>query len=174
MESTRQNNSINAINNARMLLNELRSNLSHEETKRIRKKLRRIEAVHNVLKEKEQKDSLTSRQKNMLRNDEKYLKNISKHLKNLKKHFKKYQYGIDYLFNEDNEEDNILNNDIKAINDVRTLLNELRDNLSYEETKRIREKLYKKEAVYNFLMEKDSLTHKEKKVLMNIDMHLKN
>ena len=99
------------------------------------------------------------------------------HLKNLKKHFKKlqkYQFGIDYLFNEDNEEENILNNDIKAINDVRTLLNELRDNLSYEETKRIREKLYKKEAVYNFLMEKDSLTNKEKKVLMNIDRYLKN
>ena len=91
-----------------------------------------------------------------------------------KKFFLKYQYGIDYLFNEDNEEDNILNNDIKAINDVRTLLNELRDNLSYEETKRIREKLYKKEAVYNFLMEKDSLTNKEKKVLMNIDRYLKN
>ena len=32
MESTGQNNSINAINNARMLLNELRSNLSREET----------------------------------------------------------------------------------------------------------------------------------------------
>ena len=32
MESTRQNNSINAINSVRMLLNELRSNLSHEET----------------------------------------------------------------------------------------------------------------------------------------------
>ena len=174
MKATSLNNSINAINNVRMLLNELRSNLSHEETKRIRKKLRRIEAVYSVLKEKEQKGSLTSRQKNMLWNDEGYLTNISKHLKNLKKHFKKYQYGIDYLFNEDNEEDNILNNDIKAINDVRTLLNELRDNLSYEETKRIREKLYKKEAVYNFLMEKDSLTHKEKKVLMNIDMHLKN
>ena len=174
MKGTSLNNSINATRNARMPLNELRSNLSHEETKRIRKKLRRIEAVYNVLKEKEQKGSLTSRQKNMLWNDEGYLTNISKHLKNLKKHFKKYQYGIDYLFNEDNEEDNILNNDIKAINDVRTLLNELRDNLSYEETKRIREKLYKKEAVYNFLMEKDSLTHKEKKVLMNIDMHLKN
>ena len=173
MKGTSLNNSINATRNARMPLNELRSNLSHEETKRIRKKLRRIEAVLNALKEKEQKDSLTSRQKNMLRNDEKYLKNISKHLKNLEKHFKKYQYGIDYLFNEDNEEDNILNNDIKAINDVRTLLNELRD-LSYEETKRIREKLYKKEAVYNFLMEKDSLTNKEKKVLMNIDRYLKN
>ena len=174
MKGTSLNNSINATRNARMPLNELRSNLSHEETKRIRKKLRGIEAVHDFLKEKEQKDSLTSRQKNMLRNDQKYLKNISKHLKNLKKHCKKYQYDIDYLFNEDNEEDNILNHDIEAINDVRTLLNELRDNLSYEETKRIREKLYKKEAVYNFLMEKDSLTHKEKKVLMNIDMHLKN
>ena len=81
MESTRQNNSINKINNVRMLFNEIRSNRSREEAKRIRKKLRRIEAVHNVLKEKEQKDNLT---KNMLRNDENYLKNISKHLKNLK------------------------------------------------------------------------------------------
>ena len=65
-------------------------------------------------------------------------------------------------------------NDIKAINDVRTLLNELRSNLSCEVTKRIRKKLYKKEAVYNFLMEKDSLTNKEKKVLKNIDRYLKN
>ena len=87
MEPTSQNNSINAINNVRMLFNEVRSNLSHEETKRIRKRLRRIEAVYNALKEKEQKGSLTSRQKNMLRNDERYLKNISKHLKNLNKHF---------------------------------------------------------------------------------------
>ena len=76
MEPARQNNSMNAINDIRMLLNELRNNLFREETKRIRKKLRRIEAVYNVLKEKEQKGSLTSRQKNMLRNDERYLKNI--------------------------------------------------------------------------------------------------
>ena len=54
------------------------------------------------------------------------------------------------------------NNNINAINDVRMLLNELRNNLSHEETKRITEKLYKKEAVYNFLMEKDSLTNKKK------------
>ena len=74
MESTRQNNSISAIKDVRKLFNELRSNLSHEETKGIRKKLRRIEVVYNVLKEKEQKGSLTSRQKNMLRNDERYLK----------------------------------------------------------------------------------------------------
>ena len=127
MKSPISNNSINAIKDVRKLFNELRSNLSHEETKRIRKKLRRIEAVYNVLKEKEQKGSLTSRQKNMLRNDERYLKNISMHLKNLKKHFKKlqkYQYGLDYLFNEHNEEDYIeepltSNNDINAIQETR-------------------------------------------------------
>ena len=174
MEPTRQNNSINAINDVRMLLNELRNNLSREETNRIRKKLRRIEAVYNVLKEKEQKGSLTSRQKNMLRNDERYLKNI------LKKHFKKlqkYQYGLDYLFNEHNEEDYTSNNDINAIKDARKLFNELRSNLSHEEINRIRKKLYKKEAVYNFLKEKEqegSLTNKEKKVLKNIGRYPKN
>ena len=97
MEPTRQNNDINAIKDVRKLFNELRSNLSREEIKRIREKLYIKEAVYSILKEKEQKSSLTSRQKNMLRNDEKYLKNISKHLKNLKNHFKKYQYGLDYL-----------------------------------------------------------------------------
>ena len=38
MESARQNDNINAISDVRMLLNELRNNLSREETKRIRKK----------------------------------------------------------------------------------------------------------------------------------------
>ena len=82
MEPTSQNNNINAIKEARKLFNEVRSNLSPEETKRIRNKLRRIEAVYNILKQKEQKGSLTSIQENMLRNDERYLRNISKHLKN--------------------------------------------------------------------------------------------
>ena len=41
-----------------------------------------------------------------------------------------------------------------AIKEVRELFNELRSNLSREETKRIRKELYKKEAVYNFLKEK--------------------
>ena len=141
-------------------------------------KLHRIEAVYNVLKEKEQKGSLTSRQKNMLRNDERYLKNISKHLKNLKKHFKKYQYGLDYLFNEHNEEEDYTsNNDIKAIKDARKLFNEIRSNLSHEEINRIRKKLYKKEVVYNILKEQEqegSLTNKEKKVLENIGRCPKN
>ena len=45
MESATINNGINAIKEVRKLFNELRSNLSHEKTKRIRKKLYRIEAV---------------------------------------------------------------------------------------------------------------------------------
>ena len=85
MKSIRQSNNINAIKAVRKLFNDNRNNLSHEETKRIRKKLRRIEAVYSVLKDKENKGSLTSRQKNILRNDERYLKSISIHLKNLKK-----------------------------------------------------------------------------------------
>ena len=77
MELTRRNNDINAIKDVRKLFNELRSNLSHEEINWIRKNLYKKEAAYNFLKEKEQKGSLKSRQKNMLRNDERHLKNIS-------------------------------------------------------------------------------------------------
>ena len=42
-----------------------------------------------------------------------------------------------------------------AIKEVRKLLNKVRNNLSREETKRIREKVYKKEAAYNFLKQKE-------------------
>ena len=61
----------------------------------------------------------------------------------------------------------------KAIKEVRELFNELRSNLSREETKRIRSKLNKKEAVYNLLKEKDGLTDKEKIVLKNMGKYLK-
>ena len=91
MESPTPNNNINAINNVRMLLNKLRSNLSREEINRIRKKLYKKEAAIYFFKEKEQDDSLTNRLKNVLNNIDRYLKNISKHLKSLKKHFKKLQ-----------------------------------------------------------------------------------
>ena len=80
----------------------------------------------------------------MLRDGERYLKNIRERLKNLKKHFKKYLYGIDYLFNEHNEEGYTSNNDINAFNEVRKLFNERRSNLLLKETKRIRKKIYKK------------------------------
>ena len=166
MESTTINK---AIKEVRKLFNDVRSKLSHEETKRIRKKLRRIEAVYSVLKEKEQKGSLTSRQKNMLWNDQSYLKNISKHLKNLKKHLKKYQDGLDYLFNEPT----ITNNDINVFKEARKLFNERRSNLLLKEINEIGNELYKKEASYNFLKEKDSLTNKQKIVLKNIAKYLK-
>ena len=84
MESLTSNNNINAKNDVRMLLNELRSNLSHKEINRIRKKLYKKEAASYFFKEKEQEGSLTNRQKNVLKNIDRYLKNISKHLKGLK------------------------------------------------------------------------------------------
>ena len=74
-------------------------------------------------------------------------------------------------------ESTTINNDINAIKEVRELFNELRSNLSRKETKKIRKKLYKKEAVYNILNEKEqngSLTNSEKKVLKKIDRYLKN
>ena len=156
-----------------MLLNVLRNNLSHEETRRIRKKLHRIEAVYNVLKDKEKKGSLTCRQRNMLWHDERYLTNISKHLKNLKNHFKKTQYDIDYLFNEPVTS----NDDINEFKNARKLLNEQRNNLLHKETKRIRKKIHNKETIYNALKDKEqkgSLTNDEKKKLKKINRYLKN
>ena len=65
------------------------------------------------------------------------------------------------------------NDDINVLREVRKLFNEVRSNLSREETKRIREGLYEKEAVYTFLKRKDGLTDKEKIVLKNISKYLK-
>ena len=62
MEPTSQNNGINAIKDAKKLLNECRSNLSHKEIKEIRGKLNKKEVVYNFLKEKEQKGSLRNRE----------------------------------------------------------------------------------------------------------------
>ena len=67
-------------------------------------------------------------------------------------------------------ESTTINNTIK---EVRELFNELRSNLSREEINRIRKELYKKEAAYNFLKEKDDLTDKVKIVLKNIGIYLK-
>ena len=83
----------------------------------------------------------------------------------------KHQYGLDYLFNGNNEKH------IKAFKVARDLLNERRSNHLLKETNEIRKKLHKKEVVYNFLKEKEqngSLTNEEKKVLKNIDKYLKN
>ena len=59
-----------------------------------------------------------------------------------------------------------------SMKEVRDLFNEIRSNLSREETKKIRKELYEKETVYNSLKEKDSLTNKQKIVLKNISKYL--
>ena len=105
-------------------------------------------------------------------------KKKKKHLKKLRK----YHYGLDYLFNEHNEEDYTTepptsNNDINAIEEARKFFNERRSNLLCKETNEIRKKLHKKEFVYNILKEKEqkgSLTDEERRVLKNIDRYLKN
>ena len=72
MEATRQNNDINATKETRKIFNELRNNLSREETKRIRDKLHRKETVRNFLEKKEQEGGLTNKEKKVLKNMGRY------------------------------------------------------------------------------------------------------
>ena len=99
MEWTTINNSIKKV---RELFNELRSNISCEEKKRIREKLYKKEAVYNFLKEK---DGLTDKEKIVLKNIAKYLKKLNNDLKKLHKYQDNVMYGLDYLFNKVNEKD---------------------------------------------------------------------
>ena len=74
-------------------------------------------------------------------------------------------------------ESTTINNNINTKKEVRKLLNEIRSNLSREEINKIREKLYKNEATYDSLKQKEqkvSLTNEDKKVLKDIDRYLKN
>ena len=90
----------NATKEVRELFNEVRSNLSREETNRIREKLYKKEAVYNFLKEI---DGLTDKEKILLKNIGKYLKKLKNDLKKLYKYQDNVMYGLDYLFNEVNE-----------------------------------------------------------------------
>ena len=89
MKSPTPSNGVNAIKDARKLFNERRSNISREETKGIIKKLHRKETIYNFLKEKDQEGSLTNKQKQELKNTDRYLKNLKKDLE--KQH--KYKYN---------------------------------------------------------------------------------
>ena len=143
MKHPTSNNSISAIEEVKRLFNELRSNLSSNKTKRIRRKLYKKEAARIFFIEKEQDGTLTNRQKNVIKNIARYIKNISTHLKNYGKHLskkQKYQYDFDYLFNEDNEKQ------INVFKDARDLLNERRSNLSRKETNEIRKKTLQKRS----------------------------
>ena len=63
MSHSKSSSNISAIKEVRRLFNELRSNLSSNETKRIRRKLYKKEAASTFFKEKEQDGTLTNRQK---------------------------------------------------------------------------------------------------------------
>ena len=108
MESTTINNVRKEV---RELFNEVRSNLSREETRRIRKGLYKKEAVYTFLKEK---DGLTDKEKIVLKNIGKYLKKLNIDLKKLNKYQGNTTYGLDYFFNEFNEEDYYEPKEIKS------------------------------------------------------------
>ena len=76
------------------LFKELRSNLFHEGTKKIRKELYKKETIYNFLKEK---DGLTAKEKIVLKNVAKYLKKLNNDLKKLYKYQDNVMYGLDYL-----------------------------------------------------------------------------
>ena len=111
MEHSTTNNVIKAIKEVRELFNELRSNFSPEETNKIRKELYKKKAVHNFLKEK---DSVTNKEKIAIKNINKYIKKFKKDFKKLQKCQDNITYGIDYLFNELNEEDYYKPKEIKS------------------------------------------------------------
>ena len=67
MEHPTSNKNIKAIKEVRRLFNELRSNLSGNETKRIRRKLYKKETACMFFKEKEKDGNLTNRQKNIIK-----------------------------------------------------------------------------------------------------------
>ena len=98
MEPTSQNSNINAIKKVRKLFNDVRNNIFNEQTKRIRKELYKKEAVYTFFKGKEQEGTITNKQKNVLKNIDRYFKKLNSDLRKLQK-------LLDFLFNEINEED---------------------------------------------------------------------
>ena len=108
------NNDTSAVQEIRKLLNERRSNLSHEETKIIRKKLHKKEAAYDILKEKEQNGSLTNEENKALRKIDEYLKNFKNDLDKLQKYQYNVTYGLDKLLNRLNEKDYYKPTEVKS------------------------------------------------------------
>ena len=156
------------------MLDDVRSNLSNNEKMVIRRKLYKKEAASHFFKERENDGTLTDRQRNLLKNIDRYSKNISKYFKNLSKHqtkSEKYGHDIGHLFSKkDNSNTNIFQK-------ARMLFNERESSLLSSDRNKIRKQLYKKETVCNFLKDKeqnDSLTNSEKKLLKKNDKYLNN
>ena len=123
MDSKTTNNIINKSKEVRELFNKLRNNLSRKETKTIRNKLYEKESIYNSLKEK---NTLTDKEKIVLKNIGKYLKKLNNDLKKLQKYQDNITYGLDYFFNELNEEDYYEPKEIKSAFDGNHMLYESR------------------------------------------------
>ena len=99
-ELLRINDSNTEIGETKQLFNNLRNNFSREEITTLREKFYEKEWVYNHLKEIEQKDGLTTKEKRVLKNIEKYFKKLKEDLNKIKI----YQYNITrdmgHLFNE--------------------------------------------------------------------------
>ena len=78
----------------------------------LEKKIYKKETVYNFLKEK---DSLTNKQKIALKNIGKYLKKLNNDLKILHKYQDNITYGLNYLFNDVNENDYHKPQEIKSV-----------------------------------------------------------
>ena len=102
----------------------MKSNFSRAKTDEIRKKLNKKEVVYNSLKEKEQKDSLTNKENNIINYISRYFKNFKKDLEKFKKYQYNITYGLNYLFNE--EEDYYEPTEIKSAFDDTYMLYESR------------------------------------------------
>ena len=89
--------------------------------KKNRKKLYKKETVYNFLKEK---DSLTNKKKIVLKNISKYLKKLNNDLKKLHKCQDNITYGLNYLFNDVNENDYYKPQEIKSAFDGNYILYE--------------------------------------------------
>ena len=123
------------IKETKKLFNNLRNNFLKEEIKKHREKFYKNERVYNYLKEKY---SLTTREKGVLKNIERYFKKLKKDLNKIKI----YQYNItsdiSHLFNEITKEDYYEPIEIKSAFDGSYIQYESRgdnddDNLSLEE-----------------------------------------
>ena len=98
-------NSNTEIGETKKLFNDLRNNFLREEIKKHREKIHKKDQVCNNLKEIEQKNSLMTKKKRVLKNIVKYFKKLKEDLNKIKK----YQYNITsdirYLFNEISKKD---------------------------------------------------------------------
>ena len=123
MDSKTTNNIISKLNEVRELFHKVRDNISRKETKTTRNKLYKKESIYNFLKEK---NTLTDKEKIVLKKIGKYLKKLYNDLRKLRKYQNNITYGLDYLFNELNEEDYYEPKEVKSAFDGNYILYESR------------------------------------------------